>query len=217
MRNRLAFIFSFTDAKARAARLWPALLALILAAVAFGRGDKMVAMAVAGGPQALADAAGVLSIVMQPVFLLPACLLLSVATCIRPGAIKLSRYGLFGFSCASASLIFALVLKHAFGRARPDAGSDLDPSFFRPFAFDDAFASLPSAQAACAAAVLIAAATSFPQLRGPFHFCALVLCGARVLSGEHWMSDVVIGWVIGWFAVLALSRFALPRDGTARG
>lgn len=209
-------VFGFANVKACVARLWPALVAMFLGAVSFGQGDRTVAIAVQGLPQAVSDAVAVLSVVMEPVFLLPVCLLLSVAASVRPGDMHLSRYGLFSFTCASASLAVALVLKHAIGRARPDVGLNPDPFLFHPVAFADSYASLPSAQGACAAAVFIAAAMRFPHLRLPFHLCAVALCGARVLTGEHWVSDVAAGWAIGWSAVFTLSRLALVSDGRDR-
>lgn len=208
--------FGYANVKSCVARLWPALVAMLLVAVSFGQGDRTVAIAVQGLPQPVADAAAMISVIMEPVFLLPACLLLSVAASVRPGDVQLSRYGLFSFSCASASLAVALVLKHAIGRARPEVGLNLDPFLFHPFAFADSYAALPSAQAACAAAVFIAAAMRFPGLRLPFHLCAVVLCGARVLTGEHWVSDVAAGWAIGWSAVFTLSGLALLGDGPDR-
>jgi membrane-associated phospholipid phosphatase len=212
MHVRLTSLFGAAALKARAAGSWPIFVAVVIGAFSFGQGDRSIALALANLPPALVDVAEVLSGVVQPVFLLPACLLLSVAARLRPCDIKLSRFGLFGFNCASVSLVTALLLKHAIGRARPDPDLNLDASLFHPFTLHDAYASFPSAQSASAAAVFISAARFFPHLRYPLHCAALALCCARVLTGEHWVSDVVVGWMIGWLAVFALSPLVLPKD-----
>ncbi|MCY1666605.1 phosphatase PAP2 family protein [Rhizobium sp. SL86] len=211
MKNRLSSFIVSTDLKACVASLRPALIAVVLMAAFFGQGDRMVATAMKILPPYFADAAAVTSLIVQPVFLLPACLLLSVAARIRSGGLKLSRLGLFAFSSGGVALIVSLVLKHAIGRARPDVSLNLDPFIVRPFAFDDAYASFPSAQSACAAAVLIGAGMIVPRWQRPLHICAVMLCGARVLTGEHWVSDAVAGWAIGWLSVMALSRLAPSR------
>lgn len=212
MHDRPDFLPFISKLKARIGPLWPAGLTLVLAAAFSGRGDKAVALTVVNMPDALAAAAVMLSMIAQPAFLLPACILLSVAASIRPRFMRVARYGLFGFSCASGALVAAVVLKHAIGRARPVVGSDLDPFVFRPFSFSDAYASFPSAQAACAVAALVAVGRSFPKLRFYSNFLAAVLCGARVLTGEHWISDVLVGWAVGWLMVLILAPIALHRS-----
>jgi len=35
----------------------------------------------------------------------------------------------------------------------------------------------------------------------------VAICASRVLAGDHWASDVIAGWMLGWLATLALSRF----------
>lgn len=117
-----------------------------------------------------------------------------------------------------ASLAMAWVFKHLIGRARPMA-SDGDPLKFAPFAFDDRFASLPSAQATCAAAIAFSLAASLPQLRAALLLLGAVACLTRVLVDAHWFSDVMAGWTLGAAAVAAVShtteRWAC-RSGAAR-
>jgi len=212
MHNRLTSLLSSIDLKSRARHLWPVVLAVILGGLLFGQGDRWIVLVVVKLPRAITALAEMLSILVQPVFLLPSCLLLSVAASIRPCDIKLSRFGFFGFNCASAALVAALVLKHAVGRARPDPALDFDPLVFHPLALHDAYASFPSAQSASAAAVAISAALIFPRLRYPLHGAALCVCGARVVTAEHWVTDVVVGWILGWMAVVFLSPLVLPAE-----
>lgn len=189
-----------------------ALLYLLVFGMAIVVGDRSFAMAMSGMPAAFAALGGWLSLAAQPFVILPACLLLAAAGMLGPATSRLASFGLFGFCCVSASLVISLPLKHAIGRARPDAALNWDAGLFSPFAFEDAFASMPSAQSACAAAISIAAAVCFPQWRGRLYACGAILCAARIVAGDHWISDALAGWAIGWLMVQVCSWFIRPWD-----
>lgn len=92
-----------------------------------------------------------------------------------------------GLAVALADPLCARVLKPAIGRERPcRAIPDVETA--RPCG---AGAAMPSVHAANTAA--LAAATGSPVLVG-----VAVLTGAsRVVLGQHWPSDVVVGWIVG--------------------
>lgn len=98
----------------------------------------------------------------------------------------------------------SLPLKHLIGRARPFVMND--PFLFQPLSLHDALASFPSSQAALAGALATALSLVFPRFRLVFRSAGLAICASRVVSGEHWPSDVVAGWSIGMIAALVLWR-----------
>ncbi|MEH6717289.1 MAG: phosphatase PAP2 family protein [Aurantimonas endophytica] len=110
---------------------------------------------------------------------------------------------------AAASFGAAGLLKHLIGRIRPST-IGADPWRFEPLAFDDRFAALPSAQAACIAAVALSLATSFPRLRVLLILAGAAACLARVVAGDHWPSDVMAGWALGAAAVI-VTRLGFAR------
>lgn len=97
---------------------------------------------------------------------------------------------------AAASLAAAGGLRHLIGRIRPsDLGAD--PSRFDPLAFDDRLAAMPSAPAACIAAISLSLAVSLPRLRLPLVVAAAAAGLACLLAGAPWPNDGMAGWGLG--------------------
>jgi membrane-associated phospholipid phosphatase len=92
------------------------------------------------------------------------------------------------------ALVVTLALKSLVGRARPDVV--FDPYIFAPFATPDA--SLPSTQAAVIVALAIGIGSQWPRWRTVAVILACIAAGSRVLAGDHWLSDVIVGGVVGW-------------------
>jgi len=179
--------------------------------------DRPVGRLVGSLPAWLADAVAAVSLLLAI-----AAGLFIVAIALRDGAVRRARLGqgaLLVVGSAAASLASAWLLKHLMGRARPEAG--VDPWSFAPLAFDDSYASLPSAQASCAAAIALSLAIALPRLRGLLVLLGAAVCLARVLVGAHWPSDVMAGWALGAAAVAGVSRlmerFARKPDAARPG
>ena len=185
---------------------------LFLASLTFALhlGDRLVATTLAASPEAVKTLAGLFSLFSQPALLLPCCVLVAFSGSVIPSGNRIAQIGMVCFCSSSAAVALSLVLKHVIGRARPNAHLAFDPHVFRPLAFHDAFASFPSAQAACAAAVFGAAFTCVPRLKRSLQIFIATLCAARVLSGEHWLSDVMLGWAIGSLCATAVAYWFKP-------
>ncbi len=188
---------------------------LMLVALTAETADLTIAMTVPSLPAWVACAGGWVSVSTDPMIILP----------LLAGAFIVARYFReFGFLQLITSLLIrsivavglATLLKGAIGRARPTQAS-MDALLFHPFAGQDMFASAPSAQATLAAAFGCSVAVRFPKVRVPILAAAMIVCLSRVLVGEHWTSDVIFGWALGWAIVAVASALqCLRQRGPAR-
>ncbi|MCM2477326.1 phosphatase PAP2 family protein [Rhizobium sp. CG5] len=170
--------------------------------------DRPLALAVSDLPHWFRTAASWISGLAAPVVILPFLFGLWLSGVLFGGASAPRRpaFGLFSLCCSLAAVASSLLVKNIVGRARPDSTHDWDRLLLRPFAFDDAFASIPSTQGAFAAAVTCSAAICFPQHRICLLTVGALVCASRVVVGEHWTSDVIAGWAMGWLLTLAMLR-----------
>ena len=105
-----------------------------------------------------------------------------------------SRTGYAALEAGGTALLAATGLKYAFGRARP--GNELGNHAFKPFSATAGFDSLPSGHTIVSWAVATPFAEEYdaPWLYG----LAAVTNLARVGSRQHWVSDTVVGSVLGY-------------------
>ncbi|MDQ0395145.1 phosphatase PAP2 family protein [Labrys monachus] len=118
----------------------------------------------------------------------------------------------FCFTVIAVTGLAVNLVKRAIGRVRPlhvDPGAYLT---FDPFAWHATAASMPSGHATTAwsvAACLVLLAG--PRVR-PYAFAfATLVCVSRVVLGAHFVSDVVAGALLGWFATLWFAQFLARR------
>ena len=119
---------------------------------------------------------------------------------------------LFSLAAALASTLGVQLLKHLFGRARPEEMLVLSD-----------FGSFPSGHTANAAAIAVTFGVLIPRLWVWIAGAAYValMAWSRTLLGAHWLSDTIGGALIGAGAVLVLWAFTghwleAERLGAAR-
>ena len=95
-------------------------------------------------------------------------------------------------ACSVGAMIF-LVLKKVTGRKRPNA---LVPHCWATLLPPDQF-SFPSGHTITAFAFTIAMGSFYPHLIGILLFCALSVATSRIVLGMHFLSDVVVGALLG--------------------
>jgi undecaprenyl-diphosphatase len=86
-----------------------------------------------------------------------------------------------------------LKLKRSFGRKRPCA---LEPHCWATLLPPDQF-SFPSGHTITAFAVAISVGAFYPGLRAELMFCAGSIAVSRILLGMHFLSDVIVGGLLG--------------------
>ena len=118
----------------------------------------------------------------------------------------------FVFVSVAGTALIANLAKAVIGRARPvlfDAVGGLE---FKLFAFDAEYASLPSGHAANSFALATAIAILWPKGRVLLYTIAAWIAASRVLIGEHYVTDVVLGAALGTaFPYFVRNRLAARR------
>jgi len=114
-------------------------------------------------------------------------------------------------SVGGAGLI-ANIAKNIIGRARPELFNSVGPLEFKMFAFAPDYASLPSGHATNIFAFATVIAILWPRGRVLLYTLAAWIAASRVLIGQHYVTDVVLGAILGTaFPYLVRDRFAARR------
>ena len=119
-----------------------------------------------------------------------------------------STIGFVFVSVGGAGLI-ANLTKNILGRARPTLFETVGPLDFNLFAFQSDYASLPSGHATNMFALATVIAMLWPRGRVLLYAMAAWIAASRVLIGEHYFTDVVVGAILGTaFPYLVREQFA---------
>jgi len=153
-------------------------------------------------------------------FLFPCgIILLFLAAVISPRLAALSQGALaalaarFGFLFLAVALpgLFVSIVKRLIGRARPFVGGHEDPFAFVPFAWNPAFASMPSGHATTAVAAAIAVGAIWPRTRIVMWVYAAAIMFSRVVVLAHHPSDVIGGALVALVGTHLLRRWSAAR------
>ena len=122
-----------------------------------------------------------------------------------------STIGFVFVSVGGAGLIASLT-KNIIGRARPKLFDTIGPLDFKLFAFSPDYASLPSGHATNIFAFATVIAILYPRGRLLLYTVAVWIAASRVLIGEHYFTDAVLGAILGTvFPYFVRDRFAARR------
>jgi undecaprenyl-diphosphatase len=95
-------------------------------------------------------------------------------------------------ACGAGAILF-LVLKKMAGRKRPNA---LEPHCWATLLPPDQF-SFPSGHTITAFAFTLAVGSIYPNSLGVLLFCAFSVATSRIVLGMHFLSDVLVGALVG--------------------
>jgi undecaprenyl-diphosphatase len=124
----------------------------------------------------------------------------------------------FLFTAVAVPGLFDTIIKRMIGRARPFTTGHPDPFVFRPFLWQNDYASFPSGHTTAAFAILVAFSTVWPRGRPYFLIYALLIAASRVVVTAHYPTDVAAGALVGTVGALLVRRwFALRGLGFSVG
>ena len=108
----------------------------------------------------------------------------------------LKNFSLYGFVCLLLVGLITQILKHLFGRARPNHVEFSENIGFNFFTTDSSFHSFPSGHTSTIMIVVLIASALLPRLRFFFYTCGLLIALSRVVAGAHFLTDIIAGTLV---------------------
>ena len=124
----------------------------------------------------------------------------------RKSALKRAKKALFVFGSVAISGIIVDILKPLIGRARPKELFYHNFYGLDPLTFKASFWSMPSGHSATAFAAGMSLALLYPRYRWLFFVAAAIVAFSRVALTKHYLSDIIIGSLIGALTALWLYK-----------
>jgi membrane-associated phospholipid phosphatase len=114
------------------------------------------------------------------------------------------------------SLLFSGFWVHLFkaiiGRQRPKISPDFDPHVFQPFTTHWDFHSMPSGHTQVLFTFATFLAFQFPKYLKGFYFVAFIMAFTRVMTRDHFYSDVLMGVAVGHLPTVVLLYWLSQRN-----
>jgi membrane-associated phospholipid phosphatase len=112
---------------------------------------------------------------------------------------KFAHQALFVFTTVATSGIFVNIIKVIFSRYRPKALFENGDFGFNLFAFKTKYlyVSFPSGHSVTSMAMAVALTLLFPRYKYIFFFVWILVALSRVIVTAHYLSDILIGGLIG--------------------
>lgn len=132
---------------------------------------------------------------------------------------NLRRWALHLFFGLLGSGILVQALKALIGRQRPHKSDTLDALIFEPLTTDWHFHSLPSGHTQVLFSVATTAALLWPRAAFVLYSAAGLISFTRVMTLQHFISDVIAGAMVGYFGTLLVrsevrKKIPLPWETT---
>lgn len=136
---------------------------------------------------------------------------------------NIARIGCRGVEALVVASGITAIVKLILGRARPYMG--YCPWHWEPFAGlkDAGFLSMPSGHTTAATAFAVAAVLAtagWPVWRRmavgmPLVLSALVVAWARIVTNQHWLSDIIVAWFIAVTTGIVLARIHARHEASS--
>tara|TARA_R110002020_G_scaffold36530_7_gene109911 strand:- start:401 stop:1135 length:735 start_codon:yes stop_codon:yes gene_type:complete len=142
----------------------------------------------------------------------------------RPAIVELGLLSGFVFIAVGLPGLAVNLLKRLFGRARPDHYADLGAFHFQPILNDWSFQSFPSGHSTTAIGTALVLGFLLPRYYALVLFIAVMTGLSRIVTGQHYPTDVIAGFVVGGLGAYAIRNafarrrwlFAVRADGSIR-
>lgn len=126
---------------------------------------------------------------------------------IRARLKNLERWSIHLFASLLGSGLMLLAAKFLFGRQRPHLSPNADQLVFSPFNLHWHEQSFPSGHAQVIFASAFMFSMLFPRLRILFYLIASGLAFTRVMTLQHFLSDVIAGAMVGYFGSIYVTNW----------
>jgi undecaprenyl-diphosphatase len=140
--------------------------------------------------------------------------LLSLATRdrLREWARQLLVVSSFIFLGVGVPSLIATLLKRIIGRARPMEWTAEAPLSFRPVNWDAyTFQSFPSGHSTTAFSLALTIAFLWPRSFWPMLGVAVLIAMSRIIAGQHYLTDITAGAVLGTLGAFVVRNFFVSR------
>ena len=140
--------------------------------------------------------------------------LVSIATRdrLRVWARQLMVLSSFIFAGVGLPSLVATLLKRIIGRARPMEWTADAPLAFRPLNWDAyTFQSFPSGHSTTAFSLALTIAFLWPRTLWPMLGVAVLIALSRIITGQHYLTDITAGAVLGTLGAFAVRNWFASR------
>lgn len=138
-----------------------------------------------------------------------------VAAGLAGGNARLRRTGMRMLTAHSLATLFKLIAKDRIDRTRPGALNDKAYRLEKGTSRDGRLRSMPSGHSAGVTAIAGAILPDYPGALPPVAIVATAISGAQLPSKNHFLSDVLVGAVLG-VAAAAIARLLIPPRPSKR-
>lgn len=114
--------------------------------------------------------------------------------------------------CLLFSGLWTHIFKFLIGRQRPKISPAFDPYIFQPFTAHWDFHSLPSGHSQVMFTVATFLAFVLPKYKYGFYSVAFIMAFTRVMTRDHFYSDVLMGLAVGHLASVVLLYWLSQRN-----
>lgn len=114
--------------------------------------------------------------------------------------------------CLLFSGLWVHVIKALVGRQRPKISPTFDPHVFQPFITHWDFHSMPSGHSQVVFTVATFISFLFPKYKYGFYFVAFLMAFTRVMTRDHFLSDVIMGIAVGHIPTVILLNWISRRN-----
>lgn len=130
---------------------------------------------------------------------------------------RIADMALYVFAAMAIAGLALHAAKLAIGRARPRELFEQGTYGFNPLAFVQDLNSMPSGHSQAIWTVMTALALLAPRWRWYFIAVALTISASRVVVSAHFVSDVLVGSLLGAGVAWLVKRRLFPHVGTVAG